>query len=612
MKELFNHYKKEILIYTLLTLFTLLYYNNLILLSYICLMISFLILLKEKKLNHSMIPFLSIALFSRYPLLFFYVILYIFKDGIMSLIIYLLQKKQYNVIRRKERNNLIFIILAHIILFLDLDYYYSGIIIDILIVERLISLLIDLYYLIMQLRGKHDKKLPLLRVTIIVLAVFITIAIIPYYYQPEISEEYEESFDTDSFYETVSNDRATILEDNSDALAKRLNAIESAKQSIIFSTFDFRTDTSGKMMVSALYKAALRGVDIKIIIDGFNGVLRLDNDPYLYFLSSLDNVHIKIYNPISLLEPQGLNSRLHDKYVIIDNDLYILGGRNSFDYFLGDYGDKKNYDREVLVYNESDDENKSIYQIKEYFEEIWSLDLLKTVHTTPASSFSVVESVQNELDTIYNNMKEDYSDWFETIDYEQITVETKNITLLSNPTSIYSKEPIMFYSLSELIKNADEALIHTPYIICNNMMYESLEEMCETTNVTLMTNSATNNGNPFGAIDYAINKEKLAATGLNILEYNGGVSYHGKSILLDDDLSIVGSFNFDIKSTYQDTELMLVIYSEDFNDLLREKLYTYHEDASYMTNSDDVATLTEGNLFNKFLEIVDPFVRALF
>ena len=43
---------------------------------------------------------------------------------------------------------------------------------------------------------------------------------------------------------------------------------------------------------------------------------------------------------------------MHDKYVIVDDGAYILGGRNTFDYFLGDYDTKnKSLDREVLVYN---------------------------------------------------------------------------------------------------------------------------------------------------------------------------------------------------------------------------------------------------------------------
>ncbi len=68
-----------------------------------------------------------------------------------------------------------------------------------------------------------------------------------------------------------------------------------------------------------------------------------------------------------------------------------------------------------------------------------------------------------------------------------------------------------------------------------------------------MTNSVANNGNPFGSADYQKNRDRISSTGVTIWEYEGGYSYHGKSILIDDDISIIGSFNMDMRSVYLDT-----------------------------------------------------------
>lgn len=38
-----------------------------------------------------------------------------------------------------------------------------------------------------------------------------------------------------------------------------------------------------------------------------------------------------------------------------------------------------------------------------------------------------------------------------------------------------------------------------------------------------------------------------------------GQSLHTKTILVDDHISMIGSYNLDLRSTYLDTELMLVI-----------------------------------------------------
>ena len=44
-------------------------------------------------------------------------------------------------------------------------------------------------------------------------------------------------------------------------------------------------------------------------------------------------------------------------------------------------------------------------------------------------------------------------------------------------------------------------------------------------------------------------------------------------------MSIIGSYNLDMRSTYQDTELMLVIDSQEVNQQLREEMQKYEEEA---------------------------------
>ena len=51
----------------------------------------------------------------------------------------------------------------------------------------------------------------------------------------------------------------------------------------------------------------------------------------------------------------------------------------------------------------------------------------------------------------------------------------------------------------------------------------------------------------------------------------GGHSCHTKALLLDDRMSIVGSYNFDMRSTYQDTELMLAVDCPELNAIIRQE-----------------------------------------
>lgn len=604
--------KKQTILYVLLALFLYFYYCA----QYFCalfLLSLFFVLIKNNKENIRYISVImkisiAIALMSRYPLMIYFYVYYMFQQIYKKKINQYVQDKIYSKV----------ITIAHmILLYIPLSYFISGLIIDIMIMAVFLMILKYIYYTYFILRKKKPLIIHSSYIVGLSIIYVIVFAMVPYLKQPEISQDYKERFNVERFYQKSSSDRATILEHNDDALKERIRAIEHAKEHIIMSTFDFRNDVSGKQMLSSLLKASYRGVDIQILIDGFNGRLRLENDPYFYALATRYNVDIKMYNPISFVQPYKLMSRMHDKYIIIDDDLYILGGRNTFDYFLGKSSSYQNYDRDILVYNRHH-ENKSLNQIKSYFYKIWNQKESVDWKNKGFANIHCVKKANNHLLKIYDQTKKDNNNWYKAIDYNKMTVETDNITLLSNPTSLYSKEPTVFYSLTQLIKNSKEAIIHTPYVIANEMMYDSFKDMCKDSDVTLMTNSVLNNGNVFGAVDFALNKEKVLNTGLNVLEYNGGKSYHGKSIVIDDDISIIGSFNMDIKSVYQDSELMLVINSKEVNKELKENFKVYHQDSqkAVVKNNEIYDLYARSSMIGRIkyyiIKLFDPYVRYLF
>ena len=395
-------------------------------------------------------------------------------------------------------------------------------------------------------------------------------AVLPFVYQPAVKEETKEQFEQKSFYgEDVSNERAAILSDNVDALAERIRLISHARERIILSTFEFRNDESGKDVMAALLAAADRGVEVQILMDGMPAFknLQLSSDPYFQALSSHENIQIALYNPINLLQPWKLMGRLHDKYLIADDIAYILGGRNTYDYFLGDYGDYKNYDWDVLVYSEEPGQGESMNTLLDYFSQIWELPLNRIWKDNPElQSRNRVSQAREALEERYASMQEEHPDWFADCDYRENTREVNHIELLANPTHCQAKEPVVYYEMTELMKQAEEEVrFHTPYIICNDWMLQRLAEVCENVeDVVMMTNSVAN----------------------GILEYDGGVSYHGKCFVIDDRLSSIGSFNWDMRSAYLDTELMLVIDSKQLNADMRTEMAEYEKMALTVVDED--------------------------
>ena len=99
--------------------------------------------------------------------------------------------------------------------------------------------------------------------------------------------------------------------------------------------------------------------------------------------------------------------------------------------------------------------------------------------------------------------------------------------------------------------------IHTPYAVFSDDMYDGITEVKKQVKDTTM----------------------------------GKHSTHGKSIVIDDDIAVVGSYNFDCRSTYVDTETMLVVQgkeitkqlNDDFDELKTESLKV-HPDGSYRSS----------------------------
>lgn len=397
-------------------------------------------------------------------------------------------------------------------------------------------------------------------------------ATVPFLHFPEITPETMEDFDTTIFRQgSPGVDRAALLETNESAWEERIRLLSKAESRVILSTFDMRPDESTKDILAILLERADNGVQVQILVDGFSGAIRMEGQELFYALSSHPNVEIRIYNPMNPLLPWKLQGRMHDKYVIVDDRAYILGGRNTFDYFIGTYTDKNvSRDREVLIYNTvPGSEETSIHELAAYFESVWSLTVCRPFHNE--ESLAEKKGVQEQrtmLAARYEQLVNDYPRLFdESWDYSEHTYGAGSIHLISNPTGIYAKEPEVFCKLIELMKEAeDRIIIQSPYVVCNAYMCEQLSLLKEAVPETkILLNSVENGDNFVASSDYIRNKKKILDTGIPLYEYDGGISNHGKSILIDDDLSLIGSYNMDLRSSYLDTELMLVIESKELN-----------------------------------------------
>jgi putative cardiolipin synthase len=124
-----------------------------------------------------------------------------------------------------------------------------------------------------------------------------------------------------------------------------------AERSIDIQTFVLHGDASGGMLLKSLRDAALRGVRVRVLVDD----LHTDTaEPLLSDLAAFHRIDVRLINPFvrlrgsrmaklvsSLDELDRVNHRMHNKLLVVDNALAIIGGRNVGDkyYMRADEGE---------------------------------------------------------------------------------------------------------------------------------------------------------------------------------------------------------------------------------------------------------------------------------
>lgn len=458
---------------------------------------------------------------------------------------------------------------------------------------------------------------------------FILCITIPFIRSPDVSREYKESFHIQKFFsDMVSVDRASIIESSQDALDIRLQILEEAKERIAISSFSIKNDRSSKEVMSCVLAAANRGVQVDILVDGLRGYIDMEDDPIFYALGSHPNVEIRFYNMFSFLRPWTGNGRMHDKYILIDDKLLLLGGRNISNYFIGEYNTSVlSYDRDILVYNTAASSKASkesvITQVWDYFMTVWDCEYSEQVFDTiDKKDEKTVARAYDTLEQIYQSIKTKRATLFTPLDYTRLTVATNKITLVSNPIHIMSKQPYVWYELSELMKHATKRVyIQTPYAVLNQDMYQDLEEIqASVPSFKMLLNSRAVGDNFVASSDYTMNRARIIKTGVKIYEFQGKYSMHDKSMLIDDNISVIGSYNLDMRSTYLDTEVMLVVHGKEFNQLLEDCIQAMEDqalpvlaDGSYGENKDVKAVLlsTEKKMLFGVCSVVFQLFRYL-
>src|ERR1700752_3587848 len=120
-----------------------------------------------------------------------------------------------------------------------------------------------------------------------------------------------------------------------DAFAARVLLADAADKSIDAQYYIWRADRTGQLLLEALWRAAERGVRVRLLLDDANtpGL-----DETIAVFDAHPNIEVRLYNPFVsrgsralgfLTDFTRLNRRMHNKSFTADNQAAVVGGRDT-------------------------------------------------------------------------------------------------------------------------------------------------------------------------------------------------------------------------------------------------------------------------------------------
>jgi putative cardiolipin synthase len=129
-----------------------------------------------------------------------------------------------------------------------------------------------------------------------------------------------------------------IINSGMDGFVVRIQMIDAAEKTIDMQYFIFRGDKTGLLIADALERAAGRGVRVRILVDDGDTVA---GDQKILALGRKPNIEVRIFNPFDyrghnaflrrldfVIHKGRLDYRMHNKLMVIDNSVALVGGRN--------------------------------------------------------------------------------------------------------------------------------------------------------------------------------------------------------------------------------------------------------------------------------------------
>ncbi|QIL03255.1 phosphatidylserine/phosphatidylglycerophosphate/cardiolipin synthase family protein [Sphingomonas sinipercae] len=314
----------------------------------------------------------------------------------------------------------------------------------------------------------------------------------------------------------------TLLESGVERLDTILRLIGQSKRSIRLLFYMFNSDEAGTRIRDALVEAAGRGVEVRVLLDGFgSGDIAPD------FFSGLEQAggdHC-IFHP---RYGRRYLMRNHQKLAVFDDQLALIGGANLHESYLSDEGETCWRDLWLLL------EGEAVPPAAAYFDDLY--------HWTITKGSKVKQLRRLVCD---HSQAEGALQW--------------------KFTSPLSRRNPWVYAIVSDVNEACRLDVIAAYFSPSGSMLRRMRRVMQRGQVRVITASKSDNRATIAAARSTY--RRLLRRGVEMYEYLPA-RLHTKLIVVDDVVHL-GSANFDFRSFYINLEIMLRIEDAGFAKQMR-------------------------------------------
>jgi putative cardiolipin synthase len=411
-----------------------------------------------------------------------------------------------------------------------------------------------------------------------------------------------------------------LLTSGDEALDSLLALADHAEKTLDVQYYIIRQDESARVLLQHVRNAADRGVRVRLLVDDLNTA---GEDRRFMHLGQHANVEVRVFNPFpggrsatwsrilaSISDIPRINHRMHNKLFVADNELAITGGRNIGDeYFTLDK--RSNFiDLDVVA------AGPIVPQLSASFDAFWNSKYAYPIAslaapTPPPDGPPVTDGVpQNPDASAAQGVPEEEADWLEReLDARVLKLSWVPATVLADrPAKIASdtspgQEETIANNISDLLRSAQqEAVIISPYFVPGPEGIALMRGLIDRgVHIRVLTNSLASTDAPLVHNGYARYRVALLKMGVELSEVrprlgqkrarfhpfrSANASLHAKTLVIDQRTVFIGSLNMDERSKRFNSELGLVIRSQEIARQVASLLDDISADGSYRLSLD--------------------------